>query len=203
MDQHAPVHPDHRLERLMFFSDAVFAIAITLIALEIHLPAEQLPTSAHAWLVALVGTLPQLAAFGLSFAVIGAFWASHHTLMAMLRGFDQRLVWPNLLFLLFIVLIPFATRLTASGSLLPAPFVVYSGLLAAAGLAKAYLVDIALNDRLVDPAIDIALVARERRRRWIMPVVASAALALAFGWPAWNNLAMLALPLAKRLPPWR
>ena len=199
----APHRIDHRLERLVYFSDAVFAIAITLLALDIHLPMSSPAQTNADWLQVFLALIPQLAAFLLSFAVVGAFWSAHHGLMAMLEGFDQRLVWPNLLFLMFITLLPFVTRLIGIGSGAAAPFMVYSGVLLGCGLAKALIVRLALRDHLLRRDIAPAQIAREARQSWVMPLVALTAMLLALVAPAWNNLAMLLLPVAKRLPPFR
>lgn len=195
--------PDHRLERMLFFSDAVFAIAITLLVIEIHVP--ELPHGAgdHVWLVALVGLLPHFLAFLISFLVIGALWASHHTIFALVAGFDQRLVWPNLLLLLSVAFLPFTTALLAVGSLSPVPYAFYAASLLAAALLKARLTTRALAPGLVAPGVSAARVAVELRRRWIMPAAAFVTVLLAFVVPAWNCAAMFLLPIARRLPPFR
>jgi uncharacterized membrane protein len=100
---------DLALDRLVFFSDAVFAIAITLLVLEIHVP--DLPRSediAGSW-EAFLSLGPSLFAFALSFLVIGRFWMGHHERFRPVRHYDPRLMWPNLLYLMAIVFMPFAT----------------------------------------------------------------------------------------------
>ena len=111
-------------DRVLFFSDAVFAIAITLLAFD--LPKSNL----HHWGNALLG-------FGISFAVIGLFWLGHHALFRYITALDRRLIRINLIFLGFIALLPYPTRLLAfrhAGN--PAPVVFYAAVSAAAGLAE-------------------------------------------------------------------
>lgn len=97
------------LERVVFFSDAVFAIAITLLALEIKLP-ELEPQHVSAEIrAALLNMIPQILVFALSFAVVGMYWVNHHRLFRDIKGFDYRLVWVNLGFLFCVAFIPIPT----------------------------------------------------------------------------------------------
>jgi uncharacterized membrane protein len=100
---------DLALDRLVFFSDAVFAIAITLLVLDIHVPNFPHAISiAQSW-QAFLDLSPSFFAFALSFLVIGRFWMGHHERFRSLRHFDQRLMWPNLIYLMAIAFMPFAT----------------------------------------------------------------------------------------------
>jgi uncharacterized membrane protein len=103
------------LERLVFFSDAVFAIAITLLVLEIEVPHLGRDAPPEAYWEALGELVPSFLAFLLSFLVIGRFWLSHHQIFARVKHFDVRLVWPNMLYLLAIVFMPFTTAFMAAG----------------------------------------------------------------------------------------
>ena len=100
---------DLALDRLVFFSDAVFAIAVTLLVLDIHVPdLPRVVSNADAW-KAFTDQTPSIFAFALSFLVIGRFWMGHHERFRSLRHFDQRLMWPNMLYLMAIAFMPFAT----------------------------------------------------------------------------------------------
>ncbi|MEO0061957.1 MAG: hypothetical protein RLZZ08_517 [Pseudomonadota bacterium] len=114
---------DHPLERMVFFSDAVFAIAITLLVLEIEVPHFAGGGLAELGRV-LAELFPKFFAFVLSFLVIGRFWMTHHDLMAHVKVFDQRLMWPNLIYLLTIAFMPFSTAMLGSnlGQIGPALF---------------------------------------------------------------------------------
>ena len=104
---------DAGLDRLVFFSDAVFAIAITLLALDVRLPEGPRDAPAADLLVRLGAVTPHIAAYILSFAVIGLFWIGHHRLFRFVRGYDAALILLNLLILLVIAFIPFPTSLIA------------------------------------------------------------------------------------------
>jgi len=100
---------DLALDRLVFFFDAVFAIAITLLVLEIDIPDLPVHVSTAASWRALAELVPSFFAFALSFLVIGRFWMGHHERFRSLRHFDARLMWPNMLYLMAIAFMPFAT----------------------------------------------------------------------------------------------
>ena len=99
------------LERTVFFSDAVFAIAITLLALDIQVP--HIPAGSEATLLpgALLGLWPKLFSFLLSFWVVGLYWLAHHRTFHYISGYDRSLLLINLLFLMWVVLLPFSTSL--------------------------------------------------------------------------------------------
>lgn len=99
------------LERLVFFSDAVVAIAITLLALDISVPST---ATGHLHFSDLANLWKPLTAFALSFFNIANFWRTHHAFFAYINRIDERLLWYNLLWLLFIVLFPFSTSLLSS-----------------------------------------------------------------------------------------
>jgi TMEM175 potassium channel family protein len=97
------------LERLVFFTDAVFAIAMTLLALEIHLPEGQPASSSAELLKQLVAIWPQYLAYVLSFLVIGFFWLGHHRKFRYIRRYDRRFLLLNLFTLMAIAFVPFPT----------------------------------------------------------------------------------------------
>jgi uncharacterized membrane protein len=97
------------LERLIFFSDAVFAIAITVLVLDIHLPPGGDIADNNQLLGMLTGLWPKYFAYILSFWVIGLYWISHHRKFLLIKRFDNRLLRINLLLLMVIAFIPFPT----------------------------------------------------------------------------------------------
>jgi uncharacterized membrane protein len=99
--------------RFEAFSDAVFAFAITLLALGFVLP-ELSSKSNHALAAALLRLWPNLIAYVLSFSVIGLMWQNHHSLFRLVHRIDRKTVFWNLLLLAATVLIPFATTTLGS-----------------------------------------------------------------------------------------
>jgi len=105
--------PAHGLERMAFFSDAVFAIAITLLVIEIHVPHITAPYTDAAFLEALNKLIPNFIGFFVSFFAIGAFGAGHPRAFDCARQWSPVLFAPNLLLLSTIAAMPFFTAFTA------------------------------------------------------------------------------------------
>jgi uncharacterized membrane protein len=102
------------MERIDSFSDAVFAVAITLLILTIGVPDvasqfadQQLPS-------ALADLYPKFFGYVLSFVIIGHFWMHHHDLFRFIRRHDGGLIWLNHFFLMCIVFLPFPTELMST-----------------------------------------------------------------------------------------
>lgn len=111
-----PFDDEIGLERLVFFSDAVFAIAITLLALEIRLPEDIADTGNAELLHNLLAIWPKYLSFIISFLVIGNFWISHHRRFRAIARYDTRLLLLNLLLLMCIAFIPFPTSILSQNS---------------------------------------------------------------------------------------
>ena len=101
-------------ERLVNFSDAVVAIAATLLVLPLVDVVGPL-RDRNIWEI-LVDHRTDLVAFALSFTVVYRLWLLHHQLYRGLRGYNTALIWTNFLWLLSIVFLPFATKLIATGN---------------------------------------------------------------------------------------
>ncbi len=95
--------------RLEAFSDGVFAIAITLLVLELAVPDDKTKNLADA----LGARWPQYAAYVVSFAIIGIMWVNHHAILHNVARVDRPLLFCNLLLLMFIAVLPFPTALLA------------------------------------------------------------------------------------------
>lgn len=123
-----------QLERIILFSDAVFAIAITLLILEIKMPEAEHGTQAET-IRGLVHLIPDFIGYLISFAVIGQFWTNHHKLFGYVSGYDGGLLWLNLLMLFFVAIMPFTTHLNMQRGNLDIVWFLYCLNLALIGLS--------------------------------------------------------------------
>lgn len=117
--------PIIKVERVISFSDAVFAFAITLMALSIDIP--DLPThlTQSELLDKLYDLYPQFESYVISFAVIAIFWVSYHQVFNHIKGSHITMVYLNLLFLLLITLLSLSTSLVINYGTYQIPYIIY------------------------------------------------------------------------------
>ncbi len=133
-------HKEFQIERLILFSDAVFAIAITLLVIEIRVPEiGHSGNRTQELMVALLEKFSEFFGFLLSFVVIGQFWSNHHRLFGLVKDYDGKLIWLNLLMLFWIVLVPFTSGLNSRFGDLNIVWQIYSANLAMIALSLFFL----------------------------------------------------------------
>ena len=191
--------PAHPLERLIFFSDAVFAIAITLLVIELHAPHLPHRATDAQHLQALAALIPSLIAFFISFGVIGAFWAGHHRSMSLARHWSPQLLVPNILMLCAIAFMPFATAYMGTNMGERVPTILYDSVLLTTALLNRRLVRLATSPPVVDEKADPLTIARTRARGWGVTLGAALALAIAFVEPRLSQFALITIPIWLRL----
>ena len=172
------------LDRFNAFTDGVFAIAITLLVLELSVPAagegRLLPALAEQW--------QEFLGYLISFAFIGGIWVSHAGMTKLMRHADTLAYGIDLLMLLFVGLLPFSTNLLVthlSGPDVEAAVVIYGVNVLLASLALSLLMFYIASERslVVDGVADETLDAKVRQR-WILIALNVAAIALAVVAPA-------------------
>jgi uncharacterized membrane protein len=143
------------LERIVFFSDAVMAIAITLLVIDIKIP-DMDPAVAAYQLPAQLSTISsQLMSFFISFTVVGIYWSAHHRYFGHIKRYDSRLIALNMVFLLFIALMPFIASLLGKYGYVPLSVAIYAAEVAATGVSiGAVWWYASYQHRLVDPGLD-------------------------------------------------
>ena len=201
MTDASPFDRTYSSDRLMFFSDGVMAVAITVLVLGLKLPEGSSPSSLHAGLAALAHPFW---CYVLSFIVIGVLWMAHHAQFANIRRVDAVVVWLNLFFLMAVVLIPFVTSILSDFDG-PLPTVLYALVLMLSCLLLAAIWGyVCVRRELIRPDVPRQL----RRMGVISPVlvatVFAASVPIAYGYGAtaaqWSWLvAALAGPVGDRL----
>ena len=110
------------LERLAALSDGIFAVAMTLLVLDLHIPSAAQVHSEGELFAALAALGPQWIAYGMSFLTLGIFWAGQQTQLNHIAEGTRDLTWIHLAFLFTITMLPLSTRLLAE-------FITYRGAL--------------------------------------------------------------------------
>jgi uncharacterized membrane protein len=125
---------DEGMGRILALSDGVFAIALTLLTLELAVPAT---TGDNGLPKALLDLWPRYLAYVLSFLVIARFWVTHHVAFRLIDRYDATLVWLNFLLLLFVAFLPFPTAVLGEHQGTPAAAVLYAASVCLASAAGA------------------------------------------------------------------
>ncbi len=182
---HNELKKEFQIERMILFSDAVFAIAITLMAIEIKVPVIEHDVTDQALLKALGHLLFKFAGFLISFFIIGLYWTVHHRMFSFVENYNGKLLWLNLFFLLSIVLMPFSSGLYGeySGSIqLIVPYAVYVANICLTGYLN-YRVWKYIGDpknNLASPALTPDLLSLSIKRALVAPVIFLLSLVPAF-----------------------
>jgi uncharacterized membrane protein len=146
-------------ERIVFFSDAVFAIAMTLLVLDIRVPEGEY----HSVGESLIAVIPKVFAYVLSFAIIAVNWTSHHRKFTVITGYDRRLVSLNLGLLLVVAFVPFPTALLAEAGADSAAVVLYAATVGLLGVAQFAVWAYARRAGLLAPTVDRGIYRLVRR----------------------------------------
>jgi uncharacterized membrane protein len=132
------------LERMLFFSDSVFAIVLTLLVLDLRLPPGVTDTTLFRGIFDME---PRLVAFAITFALVAVFWIGHVSLARRLIAFDWPAAWFNMLFLFTIALTPFVSSLLGEFSVFGNAWRLYCLTLTGVGSALVMLFLVIYRDK--------------------------------------------------------
>lgn len=191
--------PGHALERMIFFSDAVFAIAITLLVIEIHVPEIHAPAGDREFLMALAPLASSFMGFFISFFVIGAFWAGHHRAFDCARHWDPRLFGPNLILLSTIAALPFFTAFASHYWLLRVPTALYCAWLLVIALCNIRLQRRVTAPPVVGSHVPAEQIAAVRRRGTAVALGAATAFGVSLIFPPAGQASLMTIPLWRLL----
>jgi TMEM175 potassium channel family protein len=189
------------LGRILALSDGVFAIAMTLLILQIAVPAT---TSYAALPKALLGLWPRYLAYVVSFVVIARFWVIHRLAFRLIVREDAVLVWLNLLLLMFVAFLPFPTAVLGSHGGSPAAAILYATSVILASMASAaYWWYASGRGRLLRPDAGRARVRALRARGLSGPVLFTLTLPIALFAPYVAEITwILVFPLTRLVFAW-
>ena len=157
--------------RLEAFSDGVIAIIITIMVLELHVPAGH-----H--IQDIMPMLPVLLSYLLSFVYVGIYWNNHHHMLYAAERINGAILWANLNLLFWLSLIPFVTGWVGDSHFAQWPVVLYGGVLVMNGISYTILCRLLINEAGPDSALAIALGQDWKGKASV--IIYSIAIALAF-----------------------
>jgi len=175
----AEIEQGRGLDRVIAFSDGVFAIAITLLVLNFKLPEVSGPDLDRELFDAIAADWGLWFSFALSFAIIARFWLVHHRHSMLLRGIDTRFLVLNLVLLAFVVVLPYPTEILGEYGNATA-VAVYAATMALTGLSSAFLWRHAHRAGLLDSRLDPAWVKHTTARGFMIPLVFLVSIPLVF-----------------------
>jgi uncharacterized membrane protein len=127
------------IERVQALADGVFAVAMTLLVLDVRLPDVEAGDSHELW-SQVTGLGPNLAAYLLSFTMLGTFWLAVHAILDLCERSDRALAWAVLSFLFFVTTLPFTASVLADHTHLWLAVILYWLNLAALGVTLGWMV---------------------------------------------------------------
>jgi uncharacterized membrane protein len=145
LEEHDPERKDFQVDRIILFSDAVFAIAITLLVIEIKAPQIHQADSRSHQVQQLLELIPEFVAFLISFFVVAIYWRSHHRIFGFVGAYSSKLILVNSIFLFTIVLMPFSSAYFSENFGYVLPFIFYNTNIIITGIINYYFIRYVFN----------------------------------------------------------
>jgi len=182
-----------RLETLV---DGIFAIAMTLLVLSLVVPQINAPLSNAVVTNAIYNIIPNFIALVISFVLLAIFWKIHHRIFKLIDEMNGTLLWINVIWLLFIVLVPFSTTLTGDYSDYPISHIIFNINM----LGVAFLLYLnwhyAVYKNFIHEKVDVDQITFTKRINTAFIMIAILAIVLSFKIPQWAEIVyLLVFPL--------
>lgn len=192
------------LARVQLLTDALFALSMMVILLQVEYPDPDIIVTDEQIREFLVEQALAIEVFAVTFLLIAIYWVKHMEQFGYIREIDYRLLWLQLGYLLFLVLLPVLNAYAVLYPLHPLVFVSYCGVLVGMGFFSAASWRYAAKGgRLLNKAADPEVVRRIWQDALIEPVTAAAAIGVAFWSVEAGQAALLVIPLAFGIQRWR
>lgn len=186
--------------RISALADGVFAIVMTLLVLGVEVPEVPDEMIADQLFREVLFLWPLIASYVVSFLVLGIYWMGHHTQFHFLRGVNHTALWINIVFFMFVSLVPFTTRMVGTYSGQSVALLLYgSNLLAISFVLLAHW-KYASHAGLVDPSMGSAAKKKVSRKILIGAAVFAAGIGIAFVQPTLSLFVFLLVPVLHILP---
>lgn len=192
------------LARVQWLTDALFALSMMIILTQVDYPDPQVVTSDEQIKAFLADQAPAIEVYAITFILIAIYWVKHMEQFSYIREIDYRLLWMQLGFLLFLVLLPVLNAYAVLYPLNRTVFVSYSGVLVGMGFFSAASWRYATKDgRLLNRGADPEAIHSLWLDTLIEPITAAAAIGVAFWNVRGGQAALLVIPLAFAAQRWR
>lgn len=187
--------------RVEALTDGVFAVAMTLLVLDIKVPELEQAVASAELPYRLLALWPKFLSYAISFVILGVYWVGHHLQLSFIRSADRPLLWINILFLLWVALVPFSTALLSEYTKHRLAIAVYAGNMIAIGLTLAlHWWYATAKRRHVDPDVHPGLVRAAMSRVLMGPLLYMVAIVLSFFSPEWSLGLCALVPILYILP---
>jgi uncharacterized membrane protein len=186
--------------RVEAFSDAVLAIVLTLLVLELRPPTPLTTSEDQLWLT-IQEALPAIGAWALSFIFVLTFWIAHHYLFEQLAKVDRGMLWINGMFLMFISFTPFPTAILAAYPFsTPATFLLSLAMFLTATSFSVLRWYAAFEADLIGEHVEPGRRRTAIKRSLISPVLYLTAMIMAFIWPPLSFAIQIIVPIIYFFP---
>ena len=187
-------------ERITQLADGVFAIVMTLLVLGVEVPQVPDEQIADRLVHEVLLLWPRIAAYVVSFLVLGIYWMGHHTQFHFMARVNRVALWINIFFFMFVCLVPFTTRLVGHYHGQEISFVLYGANLTAISLLLLLNWRYAAKAGLLKPDAGEEEMRNATRQILFGAAAFAAATAIAFVEPRWSLFAFLLVPILHVLP---
>jgi uncharacterized membrane protein len=167
--------------RIEALSDGVFAVAMTLLVIDLRVPELAQQSTFAALGLEVLKLWPHFLSYAVSFLIVGLYWVSHQLLFDLIRRSDRGLLWINIIFLLFVAVIPFSTALLGRYHDNHFAILLYGANLILVGLALQTLWTYATtNHRLVDASLEAQTIRLGTVRLMAVPLIGALSMVITF-----------------------
>ncbi len=187
-------------QRLETLVDGIFAIAMTLLVVNLFIARGSAPSELGR---ILSGQLSSFYAYAIGFLLLASFWVAHHRQFHYVRNTNATHIWINIFMLLFVALMPFSASTLANYLTMTSEIFFACNLMALGLLLMANWIYATGGHRLVDSELDEDVIKRNRRRAMVVPIVAAAVLAFSIPFPERGFYGYVAILIVLLTPTFR